>query len=117
MTIANWKELHGDRFVDCRVLVTGGAGFIGSHLCEALIRLGADVVVLDDLSGGLEPNLRPARDLDRGRVEFIKGSILDRSILDHCMQGCRFVFHLGALPSVPRSILETAVRLVVERDN
>ena len=104
MTIANWKQLHGDRFTGSRVLLTGGAGFIGSHLCEALVRLGAHVVVLDDLSGGVESNLRPVRDIDAERLEFVEGSILDGPTLDRCMEGCRLVFHLGALPSVPRSI-------------
>ncbi|MFI5379188.1 MAG: NAD-dependent epimerase/dehydratase family protein, partial [Tepidisphaerales bacterium] len=46
-----WSELHGSKFAGQRVLVTGGAGFIGSHIVQALVELGAEVVVIDDLSG------------------------------------------------------------------
>ncbi|HEY2585990.1 MAG TPA: NAD-dependent epimerase/dehydratase family protein [Tepidisphaeraceae bacterium] len=95
----DWHRLHGDRFKGFRVLVTGGAGFIGSHLAEALWRLGAQVVVIDDLSGGLRENLRSF-----GPVEFHEGSILDRELLAKCTRGCRYVFHQAALGSVPRSV-------------
>jgi nucleoside-diphosphate-sugar epimerase len=95
----DWKSLHGDGFAGARVLVTGGAGFIGSHLSEALWKLGAKVVVIDDLSGGSRDNLRAF-----GPVEFQAGSILDRDLLARCTQGCRFVFHQAALGSVPRSV-------------
>jgi len=79
--------------------VTGGAGFIGSHLSEALVRLGCQVVVLDDLSGGSKQNLASF-----GPVEFVEGSILDRDLLARCVKGSRFVFHQAALGSVPRSV-------------
>ena len=69
-------RLHGDAFAGARVLVTGGAGFIGSHLAEALDALGADVIVLDDLTGGNPENLAGIR-----RVTFVEGSILDRDLL------------------------------------
>ena len=95
----NWAELHGDSFRGTRALVTGGAGFIGSHLAEALSQLGAEVVVLDDLSGGSEENLASF-----GPVEFVRGSILDRDVLARCTKGCRYVFHQAALGSVPRSV-------------
>jgi nucleoside-diphosphate-sugar epimerase len=94
-----WKSLHGSHFINVRVLVTGGAGFIGSHLAEALVQLGARVVVLDDLSGGSRENLRCF-----GPVEFVEGSILDRPLLDRCTAGCQYVFHQAALGSVPRSL-------------
>ena len=81
-----------------RVLVTGGAGFIGSHLAAALHSLGADVVVLDDLTGGGDPVALPAG------VRFVRGSILDPSLLADVTAGCRFVFHQAALGSVPRSV-------------
>ncbi|HEY1685035.1 MAG TPA: NAD-dependent epimerase/dehydratase family protein [Tepidisphaeraceae bacterium] len=80
-----------------RVLVTGGAGFIGSHICDALVQLGAKVIVLDDLSGGDTANLPH-------EVEFIRASILDLPALDRATDGCKFVFHQAALGSVPRSI-------------
>lgn len=97
--VLDWKALHGERFTGARVLVTGGAGFIGSHLAETLWKLGAQVVVIDDLSGGSEENLKSF-----GPVEFHKGSILDRDLLAACSKGCKYVFHQAALGSVPRSV-------------
>jgi nucleoside-diphosphate-sugar epimerase len=81
-----------------RTLVTGGAGFIGSHLATALRTLGSEVTVLDDLSGGGDPAGLPAG------VRFVGGSILDASLVAEVMAGCRFVFHQAALGSVPRSV-------------
>jgi UDP-glucose 4-epimerase len=95
----DWQRLHGDAFKGTRALVTGGAGFIGSHICEALSALGADVVVFDDLSGG-----DPANVSDFPRVQFVKGSILDRELLAKLTAGCRYVFHQAALGSVPASV-------------
>jgi len=95
----DWKSLHGGRFAGARVLVTGGAGFIGSHLAEALWKLGAQVVVIDDLSGGSRDNFKMF-----GPVEFHQGSILDCDLLARCAKGCRYVFHQAALGSVPRSV-------------
>jgi nucleoside-diphosphate-sugar epimerase len=87
-----------DHLRGVRTLVTGGAGFIGSHLAHALVELGSIVTVIDDLSGGGDPaQLPPA-------VKFVRASILDEPILADCMMGCAFVFHEGALGSVPRSI-------------
>lgn len=87
------------------VCVTGGAGFIGSHLADALVGLGARVTVLDDLSNGLEGNLAgPA-----GRAKLVRGSILDAAALDRSLAGAHTVFHLAALGSVPRSIEEPAL--------
>jgi nucleoside-diphosphate-sugar epimerase len=97
--LTNWRELHGDHFRGARVLITGGARFIGSHLAEALSGLGATVVVLDDLSGGSRENLTSF-----GPVEMVEGSILDQKILADCTRGCRYVFHQAALGSVPRSV-------------
>jgi nucleoside-diphosphate-sugar epimerase len=97
--LTDWRELHGDSFNKAKVVVTGGAGFIGSHLCEALSVLGANVIVIDDLSGGDQNNLSGFQN-----VTFIKASILDQSTLAKCVDGCRYVFHLAALGSVPRSV-------------
>jgi len=97
----NWRALHGDFFDGVRVLVTGGAGFIGAHLCTGLSELGARVTVLDDLSGGQSENLAGL-----ANVEFVKGSILDQTLLAKVTNGCRFVLHQGALGSVPRSVAE-----------
>jgi len=95
----DWPSLHGGHFSGTKVLVTGGAGFIGSHLSEALVRLGARVLVIDDLSGGTRDNLK-----NFGPVEFVHGSILDGTLLNRCAAGSRYVFHLAALGSVPRSV-------------
>jgi len=81
-------------------LITGGAGFIGSHLAMALHELGAKVTVLDDLSGGGDPKVLPKD------VEFVRESILDVIILDKCTRGRGLVFHQAALGSVPRSLKE-----------
>src|SRR6478735_8866757 len=96
----DWTQLHGDAFRGTRVLVTGGAGFIGSHLVDALLALGATVVVIDDLSGSDGGNLAHVRE----RIEFVKASILDADAVKRAMSGCRYVFHLGALVSVPASV-------------
>src|SRR4051794_3644877 len=92
-----WHQHHGDYFRGKRVLITGGAGFIGSHLAQALCTLGASVVVLDDLTGGSTDNLTGFP------LEFVKGSILDKSLLARCTAHCQYVFHQAALGSVPRS--------------
>ncbi len=92
-----------------RVLVTGGAGFIGSHLCEALVAAGARVVVLDDLSSGRQSNLDllGAGDLGSGRpVEYVHGSITDPAACARAVQGCDGVLHEAAQVSVPRSVAE-----------
>lgn len=102
----DWLGLHGDFFKGVRVLVTGGAGFIGSHLSEVLLGLGASVVVLDDLSGGDRANLEPFRAGVGDRLRFVEGSILDQAALAQCTRGCRYVFHQAALGSVPRSVAE-----------
>lgn len=96
----DWPQYFGDTFKDTTVLVTGGAGFIGSHLSEALVTLGANVTVLDDLSGGDTTNLAGFAD----RVRFIESSILDRDTLADCATGCQYIFHQAALGSVLRSV-------------
>src|SRR5687768_17306307 len=96
-----WRARHGDRFAGQRVLVTGGAGFIGSHLCETLSGTGASVVALDDLSGGSRDNLAGL-----AGVELAVASILDLDALAAATAGCRYVFHQAALGSVPRSVRE-----------
>src|SRR5437016_9919373 len=95
----DWRDRHGSGFEGCRVLVTGGAGFIGSHLSDALANLGASVVVLDDLTGGSRDNLEAI-----SPVEFIEASILDRDALGRAIKNCRYVFHEAAWGSVPRSV-------------
>jgi UDP-glucose 4-epimerase len=81
-------------------LVTGGAGFIGSHLVETLTGGGCRVTVLDDLSSGCESNLRPVS----GRIRFIRGSICDSATLAEAAAGCEVIFHLAAVVSVPKTV-------------
>ena len=86
----------------CLFLVTGGAGFIGSNLCEAILNLGYKVRCLDDLSTGKQANV----DLfaDNPNYQFVKGDIKD---LDTCMKACKgvdYVLNQAAWGSVPRSI-------------
>ncbi|MEX2389618.1 MAG: NAD-dependent epimerase/dehydratase family protein, partial [Phycisphaeraceae bacterium] len=103
-----WPTLHGDAFADCPVLVTGGAGFIGSHLTEALLDLGARVTVLDDLTGGDVANFDTFRERAGDRLRFVEGSILDTALVRDCMQQVRYVFHQAALGSVPHSVEQPA---------
>jgi UDP-glucose 4-epimerase len=87
-----------------KALVTGGAGFIGSHLAEALCRRGAQVVVLDNLSLGHPRNLAWKRPGDA--LEFVEGDVADENLVRKLIAGCDWVFHEAALPSVPRSVAE-----------
>ena len=85
-------------------LVTGGAGFIGSNLCETLLADGHRVRVLDDLSSGKEENLKEAG----GQIDFIKGDIRDMATVLKAVKGVDYVVHLAALGSVPRSVEDPA---------
>jgi len=85
-----------------RVVVTGGAGFIGSHLAEEMAGRGYHTVILDDLSTGRIENIEKL--LKSSNVEFIRGSITDLPLLQEVFEGALYVFHQAALPSVPRSI-------------
>lgn len=98
------------------VCVTGGAGFIGGHLVDALLSLGATITVLDDLSNSTLDHLAGLIDLEPRRIRFVHGSILDDEALASAIGGksepgvpaspIKTVFHLAALGSVPRSIAE-----------
>lgn len=81
-----------------RVLVTGGAGFIGSHLVHRLVEDGADVTVLDDLSSGSMDNLQGVD------CRLIEADILEERVVQEAARGAELVFHLAALVSVPKSI-------------
>jgi UDP-glucose 4-epimerase len=85
-----------------KALVTGGAGFIGSHLAEELARRGYQVTILDDLSTGKKGNIEAL--LKGEEVSFVEGSITDLSLLQRLFSNIDLVFHLAAIPSVPRSI-------------
>lgn len=83
-------------------LVTGGAGFIGSHIVERLVRDGHRVRVLDDFSAGKESNLEAFR----SEIELVKGDIRDGAIVNESMKAVDIVFHEAALGSVPRSVAD-----------
>ena len=85
-----------------RVVVTGGAGFIGSHLAEELAGCGYHVVVLDNLYTGSLSNIEGL--LEGEAVEFVKGSTVDLPLLQGVFSGVTYVFHQAAIPSVPRSV-------------
>ncbi len=78
-------------------LVTGGAGFIGSHLAEALLKRGDAVRIVDNFSSGKKENLRPGADV-------IEGDLADEGVAARAVAGCDYVLHEAAVPSVPRSV-------------
>src|SRR2546423_5374494 len=84
-----------------RVLVTGAAGFIGSHLCRRLLAEGHDVAGLDDLSDGSLDNL-----VDAGEVDLIETDLRDEEAVAKAAAGADVIFHEGAKRSVPRSVAE-----------
>jgi len=86
------------------VLVTGGAGFIGSHLVDRLLELGAEIAVLDNLVTGKLENLQHCSD----QIEMIEGDVRDLDTCSRALEGRRFVFHQAALGSVPRSVEDPA---------
>src|SRR5207237_6369646 len=81
-------------------LVTGGAGFIGSHLAERLLALGHRVRVVDNLSTGSTAHLASVL----SQIEFLRGDLRDEDVCRRAVQGGELVVHLAALPSVPRSL-------------
>jgi len=85
---------------DAPILITGGAGFIGSHLCDALLDQGYAVRVLDDLSTGKRDNLR----LDNPNLQLIVGDVADTALVAKAAEGCRAVVHLAAVASVQASV-------------
>lgn len=82
------------------VLVTGGAGFIGSHIASALVKSGARVRIIDDLSTGYRENL----DEIGGEIDFLHANVADEQALKKAIEGVELVFHESAIPSVPRSV-------------
>jgi UDP-glucose 4-epimerase len=83
-------------------LVTGGAGFIGSHLVDGLLAAGFRVRLLDDFSSGREENVAHLN----GSAELLRGDLRDRALLARALAGVEVVFHQAAVPSVPRSVAE-----------
>src|SRR6516164_3126283 len=87
-----------------KVLITGGAGFIGSHLSEAMVAAGNEVTVIDDLSTGSQANLE--RLLRDPRFQFVRGSVCDEGALTVLVEKCDLIFHLAAA---------VGVQLIVDR--
>jgi UDP-glucose 4-epimerase len=85
-----------------KYIVTGGAGFIGSHIVENLVQNNHDVVIFDNLFSGMLSNIEPF--LKKDSVTFVKGSITDLPLLAKTFEGADGIFHEGAIASVPRSI-------------
>ena len=83
-----------------RVLVTGGAGFIGSHLVEKLVELGHNVTVIDQLSSG---NIKNIESVMR-KINFVEGDVLDLKLLEKAAGGSEYIFHLAAQTSINRSL-------------
>lgn len=81
-------------------LVTGGAGFIGSHIAEHLVRAGNQVTIIDDLSSGKLENIRPFRD----QIQFVQGDIRDHELMKRDIQNIEVVFHQAAVASVTKSV-------------
>ncbi|MCX6853535.1 MAG: NAD-dependent epimerase/dehydratase family protein [Verrucomicrobia bacterium] len=91
--------------LEIKALVTGGAGFIGSHIAQELCARGAKVVILDDLStGNAEANLAWAKASDQ--IEFVKGCVCNDALVTKLVQGCDWVFHEAAIASVPQSVAQ-----------
>jgi nucleoside-diphosphate-sugar epimerase len=88
------------------VCVTGGTGFIGGHLVDALLSLGATISIIDDLSSSTLDHIASLMELEPERVRFVHGSILDDDALADACDGVQSIFHLAAIGSVPKSIEE-----------
>lgn len=84
------------------VLVTGGAGFIGSHLVDRLVDMGCEVTVLDNLSNSTIEYIKDY--VDRGRIKFVEGDIRDFETVKSCLEGLSLVFHFAAQYDVRRSV-------------
>jgi len=85
-----------------KILITGGAGFIGSNLCEYFVQKGYEVVCLDNLATGFKRNIEPL--LSKPNFTFVEGDIRDMEVCKKAVKGCDAVLHQAALGSVPRSI-------------
>lgn len=101
-----WVARLRPRYEGQRVCVTGGAGFIGGHVVDALLSLGCRIAVIDDLSNSTAAHLAELIDMEPDRVRFIHASILDDAAVADAIEGAGLIFHLAAVSSVPRSIAD-----------
>jgi UDP-N-acetylglucosamine 4-epimerase len=97
-----------------KILITGGAGFIGSNLIEHFLMQNNEVICLDNLSTGHKKNLTPF--FENKNFQFIEGDIRDLDVCKKATKGCDYVFHQAALGSVPRSIKDPAITNAVNID-
>lgn len=88
-----------------KVLVTGGTGYIGSHLTERLLHMGHEVTVLDNLSSGSAANMAHLSPFGRA-LTFVQGSVLDREAVANAMKGCQLTYHLAAVMGVNRVLVD-----------
>src|SRR6266545_4980074 len=89
-----------------KMVVTGGAGFIGSNLAEFLLSQGHSVLLVDDFSTGRESNLQPWSTKAGERVQLLRADLNETERLRQAFAGVRYIFHQAAIPSVPRSIAD-----------
>lgn len=85
-----------------KVVITGGCGFIGSHIVEEAVSRGYEVTIIDNLNTGYKKNIEPY--INNPKVKWVNAGILDQSVLDNEFKGVNYVFHLAALISVPESM-------------
>ena len=90
-----------------KVLITGGAGFIGSHLCDTLIGEGKEVTILDNLSTGSEKNIAHLR----GKIRVIQGDIRNQDLVESLIKDCDVVLHMAAALGV-ENILENPIESI-----
>jgi UDP-N-acetylglucosamine/UDP-N-acetylgalactosamine 4-epimerase len=102
------------RLTNTKILITGGAGFIGSNLIEHFLKQNNEVVCLDNLSTGFKKNIVPF--MENKNFTFIEGDIRDLDVCKKATQGCDYVFHQAALGSVPRSIKDPTTTNAVNID-
>ena len=95
----SWSQLAAF-YKNKYVLVTGGCGFIGSHIVEKLVELGAHVTIIDNLATGFEKNIEKFKD----KITFINASIIDPEVCNNVVAGNEIIFHLAAFISVPGSV-------------
>ncbi len=101
-TVAKLRTFYEGR----SVCVTGGAGFIGGHMIDVLMAVGATVSVIDDLSNSTLEHLAGLIELEPDRLHFFHASILDASALQQAFANCQTVFHLAAVGSVSKSVAD-----------
>lgn len=101
----NGNYMFSHAYLAQPILITGGCGFIGSHLAKKLVDLGAQVTIIDDLSSGSMDNIASFKD----KVRFIKASITDINACLDATKGQKIIFHLAALISVPESVKNPAL--------